>query len=241
MRTEFLRPAIKTSIGLLSLFAFTGCTDGLMHKMKSANPYFINEWKKDSKYGVTYIERVDELKRLQQWLPNMEPSEQATWAERLEERIKKDASPEFRCLAVQTITAIDCPTTVRALNSASTDQAEKVRLAACEAWPKVGGKEARDMLLTLATNAKETPSVRRAAVASLAKFDDAEVRSTLANILDDKSPALQYQATVSLKQITGKDFGGDLQSWRDFMQGKDVPEPEKGFMANVWETLSWSR
>ena len=241
MRFKFSLVSMPKMICLAGLVLLVGCTDGLLYKMKTINPYYRQEWQKDRELGVTFVERVDEIKNLQNWLPNMDSSEQLVWAERLEKIIKSDPSPELRTLAVQTIASIQGPVTIQALNSASTDDAEKVRLAACEAWRIVKGTDARNMLMTLANNPKETPSIRRAAIASLGAFEDADVKSSLARLLDDKSPAIQFQSTQSLKQITGKDYGGDIQAWRDFMQGKDVPEPDTSFMATVWETLDWSR
>lgn len=228
-------------IGPVMILSSVGCTDGLLHKMKSINPYYLNEWEKDRELGTTFSQRVDELTLLKSRLPGMEPSEQAKWAELLEKLIKSDPSPEMRSLACQAIARLPGETAVRALNSASTDQSEKVRLMACSSWNARGGAEARDMLLTLASNIKETPSVRRAAIAGLADFQDDEVKKSLTGLLDDKSPALQYQTALSLKSITGRDFGGDIQAWRDFMSGKEVAEPERSLMATFWEMMGLNR
>lgn len=230
-----------TLAGLATFFTVVGCTDGLLYKMKSMNPYYRNEWEKDRKLGTTFAERVDELTILKSRLPGMEPSEQATWSGLLEKLVKSDPSPEMRSLACQTIATVPGEAAVRALNSASTDPSEKVRLIACAGWRTRGGIEAKNMLLTMAANTKETPSVRRAAIAGLASFNDDEVKSTLARLLEDKSPALQYQTALSLKTITGRDYGGDIQSWRDYMSGQDVPQPEKTLMATFWETMSLER
>jgi HEAT repeat protein len=218
-----------------------GCTDGLLHKMKSVNPYYRNEWEKDRQLGTTFSERVDEIALLQSRLPDMAADEQAKWADLLEKLVKSDPSPEMRSLACQAISTVPGETAVRTLNSASTDQSEKVRLTACAGWRTRGGPEARDMLLTIAANTNETPSVRRAAIAGLSTYNDDEVKTALAGILDDKSPALQYQTALSLKSITNRDYGGDIQAWRDFMGGKDVPEPEKSLMASFWETVGVMR
>lgn len=234
-------------ICLLGLVSLAGCTDGLLYKMKSINPYFRKEWEKDREYGVTFNEQVEEIKLLQSRLAKMDQTQKESWAKVLEQIVKgdgtvqKDPSPELRTLAVQTLAQLPCDATIRSLNSASTDESEKVRLAACESWRAVKGTEAQNMLMTMARNPKETPSIRRAATNALSEFDDANVKSTLASILDDKSPALQYQAAMSLKKITGRDYGGDIDAWREYMQGKDVPEPERSMMATFWESIGWDR
>jgi hypothetical protein len=219
-----------------------GCTDGILYKMKSINPYYRSEWEKDRQLGTTFSERIEEITLLKSRLPNMEPNEQANWANLLEKLVKSDPSPEMRSLACQTIANIPGETAMRALNSASVDSSEKVRLMACAGLQTRGSEDARNMLLTIASNTKETPSVRRAAIVSLANFkNDEEVKTALARLLDDKSPALQYQTALSLRTITGRDYGGDIQSWRDFMGGKDVPEPEKSLVAGFWDKMSFTR
>ena len=44
--------------------------------------------------------------------------------------------------------------------------------------------------------------------------------------LDDRDPALQYVGIQSMKSITGKDYGGDVESWRLVATGGDPPAPK---------------
>jgi HEAT repeat protein len=136
----------------------------------------------------------------------------------LDKLVKEDASPEIRKQAVRCISRIAADGVDRTLNTASTDEVEKVRLAACEAWKARGGTAARDMLLSMA-QADGSNSVRQAAVASLASFNDPEVLSTLSNLLDDKSPAIQYSVAESLASMTGQSFGGDFKGWKNYLDG----------------------
>lgn len=232
---------IRKLVFLTGLLMLTGCTDGVLYQMKRANPYYRAQWQKDRELGTTFLERVDELELLAETLPTMEPTTQADWLSRLEKLIAKDPSPEMRAQAVRVIASVPSETTQRALNIASTDASEKVRLAACTAWSNLQGEAARDMLLTLANNANETTSVRQAALKSLAKFDEPEVRAALTEMLADRSPALQYQATRSLTELTGRDYGGDMQAWRDYMEGTDVPEPKKSIAESVRSGLGLLR
>ena len=65
----------------------------------------------------------------------------------------------MRTRAVQALATIENDTVTRALNRASGDDIEKVRMAAARSWSQQQGKPARDMLLSLATN-DESNSVR---------------------------------------------------------------------------------
>lgn len=228
---------IRKLLVILGLLMLTGCTDGVLYQMKRANPYYRAQWQKDRELGITFLERVDELELLAGTLPKMDPAQQADWLNRLEKLIAKDPSPEIRAQALRVISTVPGEASQRAINIASTDSSEKVRLAACAAWGSIKGEAARDMLLTLANNVNETTSVRQAALRGLSSFDEPEVREALTEMLSDRSPAIQYQTTRSLKELTGRDYGGDMQAWRDYMAGTDVPEPQKSVAESLRSSL----
>ncbi len=214
--------------------------DGPFYALKRANPYFQAQWNQDRQLGPTFEDRIAELELLRAKIPSMESGQQELWAQRLEKIVQEDKSPEMRARSVMAMALLPSEAAERALNSASADDVEKVRIMTCKAWKLRGGPAARDMLLSLA-QADESPSVRQAAIDGLSVFDEAEVRSTLTTLLDDRSPAIQYQAAQSLKSMTGRDYGGDFDSWKRYMAGQDVPEPEpKSMTATVLDSLpSW--
>lgn len=224
----------------LGLSLASGCTDGPFYQMKKMNPYFQSQWKKDRELGPTFTDRLAELDLLQSQLARMPEAEQQQWTERLSRIIQKDPSSEMRARAVATIAQLPSATAVTALNYASGDDVEKVRLAACLAWKLRGGEAARDMLTSLAET-DESTSVRQAAIDSLSAFELNEVKSTLTQLLSDRSPAVQFQVAQSLKTLTGRDYGGDFEAWKQFMAGEDVPEPPQASLAErAWNALpSW--
>ena len=223
-------------LGLIVLGA--GCVDGPLYALKKVNPYYRSQWDKDLQLGPTYEQRMAELNLLKEQLPAMSATQQTAWAERLATIVANDASPELRARAVLTMGAIQSQETVEALNIASGDDNEKVRLAACKAWKSQQGAAARDMLLSLAQRDSETTSVRKAAVDSLAAFDEAEVRTALGRLLDDSSPAIQFQVAQSLKTMSGRDYGGDLESWKHYLAGENIPEPPTESVAEeLWNSL----
>ncbi len=152
--------------------------DGPFYAMKRANPYFQAEFRRDRELGPTFEDRLNELELLESQLAGMSPERQAEWADQLEQIILSDPSAEMRSRAVAAVAEIRSEAAVRALNSASTDAVEKVRLAACRSWKNRGDAAARDMLISLSSNADETTSVRQAAIDGLSAFDQAEVRHT---------------------------------------------------------------
>lgn len=224
----------------LGLALASGCTDGPFYQMKKMNPYFQSQWKKDRALGPTFTDRLAELDLLQRQLAGMPEAEQQRWTEQLSAIIQKDPSAEMRARAVATVAQLPSASAVTALNYASGDDIEKVRLAACSAWTLRGGEAARDMLMSLAET-DESTSVRQAAIQGLSAFELNDVKSTLIQLLSDRSPAVQFQAAQSLKTLTGRDYGGDFEAWKQFMAGEEVPEPPQPSLAErAWKSLpSW--
>jgi HEAT repeat protein len=172
----------------------------------------------------------------------MTPEDQERWLAQLEGIIQHDASHEMRARCLKTIAKIKSPAATKALNRASSDPNDKVRIAACKAWGMQQDQPAKDMLLSLA-NSDKTVSVRAAAIRELGAFDDPEVRRGLGVLMDDRSTAIQYEVAQSLKKQTGRDYGGDFESWKKFLNGEDVPEPStKSIADRTLETLTpWRR
>lgn len=235
-----MKLALKSSL-LSSLLLVAGCADGPMFQMKKLSPWHRREVARDRALGTTYTQRLDELALLDQQITRYPPDQQQQWAEQLETIVTKDTSPEMRARAARVIAKVDSEATLRALNKASTDEIEKVRLAICDAWAIRKNDQARDMLLSLAAT-DDSDDVRQAAIRSLASFDSPEVRSQMAAALEHKNPAIQQQAVVSLRKITGRDFGGDFDAWKRYLDGEEVPDPKPAsFTARIWQTLPMTR
>jgi HEAT repeats len=220
-----------------------GCMDGPFYKMKEMNPYFRNQWKKDLEHGPTYTERFEELRVLDKQIASYSPDDQHRWLMQLEGIIQQDPSPEFRAECLKTVAKIQSPQAITALNRASADENFKVRIAACKAWKVQHNGEARDMLLSMAQSDADN-SVRMAAIEALGVFqEDPEVRSAFPALMENdqnlKSPAIMYQIAQSMKNVTGRDYGGDFDSWKRYLNGEEVPEPPKKTMtADLMESLT---
>ncbi len=191
--------------------------DGPFYQLKRINPYYMTEWRKDSDRAPTYHERIAELKALESQIAGMGPTEQEEWALRLEKLVKDDPSPEIRRQSVRCAAKITSQTSTRILNAASGDDVDKVRLAACDAWKDRQDEPAKAMLLSLAKSDSES-SVRQAAIEGLGQFEDPEVIRNLSTLLDDRSPAVVYNVTQSLANITGQEHGGNVQAWKNYLR-----------------------
>ncbi len=232
IQSHINKPNAVATIGLfVCLATATGCVDGPLYAMKRINPYYTSQWKKDREHGPTYDDRKNELLYVKDRLPHMPPAEQAEWAERLAVLAQKDVSAEMRAQTVKTIASLDSPSVTQALNAASSDDVEKVRLAACEAWKQHGGSAAIDMLSSIAMRKDETTSVRQAAIASLAELPEANAEDTLARLIDDPSPAIQFQVAQSLSDLTGQEYGGDIGAWKQYLASR-APAENKSMLGD---------
>lgn len=224
-----------------SAAASTGCTDGPLFQLKKISPWHQREWRKDRELGPTFSQRLEQLGLLESQLASMPEADRQKWALMLEKIVTSDTSPEMRARSAGVLAIIDSEATKRGLNAASTDSVEKVRLAVCQAWAKRSDDHARDMLLSLAKT-DESDDVRQAALASLSKFDTQDVRAMLVESLDHKNPAIQQQAVVSLRTITGRDYGGDFDAWKRYIEGEDVSEQEPASLtARLMQSLPWTK
>ena len=91
------------------------------------------------------------------------------------------------------------------------------------AWGRRGGKESVDELCKL-LNSDSDMDVRLAAARALGQTKEKIAMPQLADALSDSDPAMQHRLVQSLKNVSGKDFGGDVEAWRQYAKGEPVQE-----------------
>ena len=65
--------------------------------------------------------------------------------------------------------------------------------------------------------------MRLAAAEALGNIKSPDAIQALTVALDDRDPAMQYAGVQSMKSITGKDYGGNVQTWRQVAAGQTPP------------------
>lgn len=205
----------------------TGCMDGPFYTLNSAMPWTQRAWQEDEQYGATYTTRVTEFDTLKSQIPTMAPDEQEKWANVLTEMMDSETSPELRRRSVECLAMINGPIADEGLTKASEDRVDKVRITACKAWQSRKSETSKKMLTQIAVS-DQSPSVRIAALEALGKTAGGVAKEAFEMALEDNDPAIQYQAAKSLKQITGEDFGGDIEAWQNFLANSPgFPEEPK--------------
>lgn len=204
---------LQSGLVTLLLAALIGCADGPFYQL-----WYRKEWLADEKYGPTFHTKLGDLAELRAGADVLTPQEQTRYAVEINRVLPDDPSPVYRAELVKTLAAFSVPAAREGLRVAVSDEEPSVRIAACKAWGEVGDREALETLGKM-IGSDSNRDVRMAAARELADFADPAAVQALGLALNDPDPALQHRAVQSLESVTGKDFGGSVPAWREYVQG----------------------
>jgi HEAT repeat protein len=168
--------------------------------------------------------RVDAVKAFAMRSKHVDSPEQRQITDQLARQIQVEPDPLVRQAVVRTIAEFDTPMSQQVLEAGLQDESEAVRTECCRAL----GERAKPESVNSLANALRMDSnadVKMAAADALGKIKSPEAMKALAVALDDRDPAMQYVGVESLKSITGKDYGPDVQAWRQVAAGTPPAEP----------------
>lgn len=175
-------------------------------------------------------EKIEALK-----LVSYEESSAAATSEKLTQFLAKEQHPIVRANLINTLAAYNTEKSNLALKLSMEDPSPIVRSAGCKAWATRTTPEAVQALSDRAIKDSEV-DVRIAAIRALSGYkDNAEVLKTYAITLDDRDPAVQYNTMTALGQVTGKDFGGQVSLWKDYLSGNEPQEPGLDITSSIYK------
>lgn len=223
----YLRKYRLALLGLLALMlSQSGCIDGPFFQLKKLNPYIQSQWQADREKVVVFSERIDELRLLRNQIASMSDQEQHDWTDKLAEILKSETSPEIRREAVLTLEKIQQrPEALAALLPLAKDKNEKVRMTLVNSLRKSQQESATNTLIAMSSS-DPSNNVKLSATRALGSHKSDSVKQYLGSKLDDRSIAVRFQAAQALGELTGKRYGGDIDAWRGYIAGENVPEPE---------------
>jgi HEAT repeat protein len=144
----------------------------------------------------------------------------------LVEAIKPEKDPSIRLEIIRTLGKYPSSAADGILKLALADSDAHVRMVACEAWGKRNNDPQAVQLLAEAMRSDVDADVRLAAARGLGETKNKESVNALGEALSDSDPAMQNRAMASLKAVTGKDLGNDVNRWQAYVKGdKPAPEP----------------
>jgi HEAT repeat protein len=152
--------------------------------------------------------------------------EQRAITDQLARQIQVEPDPLVREAVIKAIVEFKTPMARQVLEAGLKDQEEMVRVACCEALGKRAEVETVPSL-AMALKDDKDQDVRFAAAKALGNIQSPESVKALAVALEDRDPAMQYAGVQSMKLATGKDYGNNVETWRQVAAGQTptVPTP----------------
>ncbi len=175
-------------------------------------------------------ERMAALHKLRQEADRASAEQKEQVAAGLAEQIVQESDAALRAEIVRTLAVYPTDQGKRILRHALEDVDPQVRMAACEAWGKMSDPEAVALLGETLQTDTDT-DVRLAAAKALGRMRAPAAAAALAPALSDADPAMQYRATLSLRQVTGKNLG-TVAAWRQYVQQARTPESRPSAVAD---------
>jgi len=170
--------------------------------------------------GITSpAERIDSLRKMGKKAGWAKPEEREQIAKGLAAAYQDEPDPLIRLEIVRAIGQCRTPTADSVLDAALNDSEADIRMVACRAWGARGGPEAA-VRLSEALRSDVDTDVRLTAAQALGETGHPNAVAALGEALEDRDPAMQYQAVQSLRDVTDEDLGNDVNQWRQYVKGE---------------------
>lgn len=183
-------------------------------------------------------ERIKKLQRLADDADGMSRERQEQVSAELARQIQNEEDPRIRGEIIRALANYDTETAEAVLRAGLQDAEADVRSVCCDAWGERGGHAAVTALGGVLSGDTHI-DVRIAAARALGKIDGTESATALAPALEDADPALQYVAVQSLRSISARDLGNDVNAWRRYLKGDELIERQDESWAS--RMLNWRR
>ncbi len=210
-----LLPRTLCLLGLaMVIVGISGCANP--GRPRSWNPF----GEKETDYGIkSPKQRMAEMRQLAKQGRNADPASRESVAAQLALSIRDEGDPLIRAEIVRTLAAYPCQTADSVRHAALDDAEVEVREVACEAWGNRGDATAV-AALSRVLGGDVNGDVRLAAARALGNCKGQQAVAALGDVLSDKSPAMQRRAVLSLKEVTGENFGNDVNRWQEYVRGE---------------------
>jgi HEAT repeat protein len=185
---------------------------------------------------VTPAQKMTQLKKLRLDAPESNPQQKRQVVDYLTNSIGTEPDALIRSEIVKTLGEYPIPSAEPVLKAALQDPDTDVRIAACDALGKRPTAESAELLIGMLKNDTEQ-DVRLAAARGLGQTKDQRAIAALGDLLADTDPAMQYRAVVSLKTITGQDFGNNVDRWQQYVKDGNPKPAEPTSIAEKWKKL----
>ena len=212
-----------TAAAIVMLPAAVGCAPAVK---KSGGSPFASKKSSNEPVGIkTAAKTIEELKTVREQAKTLPPAEQQRYVQEMKQRLPQEQDPLVRMQIMDTLAEFPGPEAVAVMQAGMADSSPEVRIAGCKALGRRKGPDAVKEL-TRVLQSDTDIDVRIAATRALGETGDQAAVATLGEALNDSDPALQYRAVQSLKSISGRDYGSDMNAWKAYAKDtRNTPPP----------------
>jgi hypothetical protein len=205
------------------LLSLCGCAAGPFEEIAWLNPVHRQEWAKDDHDANNYHNRIKEYRKIASTIHQLSPELQDDLSQDLSLEFDHESDPLYRIEIVRALGPSKSAAAEGGLRKALKDTSPNVRIAACVAWRKRGGESAAKVLSeTLVGDTDRI--VRISAAKALGDLKDPAAMRSLGLAIEQDDPAMQFACVESLKKISGKDYGNNLDAWQELAEGGNPPQ-----------------
>jgi HEAT repeat protein len=198
------------------LLLLSGCAE-TAHRVGSFVSRPFNRTPEEELGIRTPKDRVRELRKLAKGAAKQPTVEQDRVVGELAVEYQRESDAWVRREILRTLSAYPQPAAGAVLVAALGESDVETRRAACTGLGKRHDKTAVQELARVLASDTDV-DVRMAAVEALGSSADQAALGPLAEALVDPDPAMQAQTQAALIEVSGRDFGNNVQAWREFAQ-----------------------
>lgn len=210
-----MRPPFRLCFALLALAVVAiGCQSG--PRLAGLNPFH----RPERTAFETPAKRIDAIRLVAKKSTRQDTPEQQAIVRELITSLPKEQDPLIRQAVLETAAAFKTPLASKALLAGLSDESPHVREASCRLLAAAPVSGAADALASIA-HGDESFDVRVAAAKALGR--NGGTQQQLLPVLEDSNPAMQLAGVEAMRNVTGKDFGGDVSAYRALARG-ETPE-----------------
>ena len=169
--------------------------------------------------------RADAVRAFAERSTGTDSQDQRDLTDQLARQIQIEPDPLVREAILETIAEYRTPLALQVLEAGLRDDEPSVRVTCCELLGE-RGDPATIKSLAAALESDDSMDVRLAAAEALGGIRSPEAIRALSIAVEDRDPAMQFVGVNSMKAISGQDFGGDVDAWRQFAKG-EAPQIEQ--------------
>lgn len=226
--------AALVALGCLTLAA--GCAE-VADNLRGVGEKLTFKKTPEQELGIkTPKDRIKELKQLAKAIGEQPAGEQQRIVDVLARELAAERDPIVRRHILRAVAACPPAAAETVLIGAMADPDAETRRTVCACLGMRGGK-ASIQELTRVLASETNDNVRLAAVKALGQTKDSGSMMPLVDVMAESDPAMKNLARESLSAVSGKDYGTNVQAWREYAQNGKTELPEVSIAERITRTI----